>query len=167
MNKILIAVASLAVVAAPVAASAQSYGYGRDSGSSNDRWSQDRSYGGRADRADYGRSYGQSYGESYGQNDGRSYGQSYGQSYRQGAGRDGRRNDSSNAAGVAVIAGIAGLLLGSALSQSSHSQTYSQSYGYAQPYTSGGAYSQRCSWQNQAYQDGYGGVEYRPVQVCR
>ena len=148
MKKILIAVASLAVVAAPMAASAQSYGYGRDGGASYDRWSQDRSYGGRAD---YGRSYGQSYGQTYG----RSYS------------RDDRRNDNGSAAGVAVIAGIAGLLLGSALSQSSHAQTYGQSYGYAQPYGYGGAYSQGCSWQNQAYRDGYGGVQYRQVQVCR
>ncbi len=45
MNKLVMGVAGLAILAAPLAASAQSYGHGRDDGG----WSQ---------RGDYGRGYG-------------------------------------------------------------------------------------------------------------
>jgi hypothetical protein len=145
VKKILLAVASLALVASPVVASAQSYGHGRDGGGWNGHSSQERTYDRGQARGDYGRSY-----DQRGRSDN-------GQSYR-----DSDRNDSSGA----VFAGIAGLLLGSALS-SSQSDGYSQSYGYSQPYDYSPAYSQRCGWQNQAYEDGYGNVEYRQVEVCR
>ncbi|WP_133255045.1 hypothetical protein [Phenylobacterium hankyongense] len=141
MKKILLAVASLAVVVSPVVASAQSYGHGR-AGGWNGRDSQERSYDRGQGRTDYGRGYDRG---------------------RSGYGRDTYRDDS----GAVVVAGLAGLLLGSALS-GSQSQGYSQSYGYSQPYAYAPAYSQqRCGWQNQAYEDGYGDVQYRQVQICR
>ena len=52
MKKIMLAIASLAVVAAPVAASAQSYGHGRDSGGWNNRGGYGR--GERGDRGNGG-----------------------------------------------------------------------------------------------------------------
>jgi hypothetical protein len=131
VKNILLVMASLAVVASPVVASAQPYGHSRDGGGWNGRGSQERGYDRGQGRGDYGRGYD----------------------------RDDR--------GTAVVAaGLAGLLLGTALS-GSESRGYSQSYAYSQPYSYAPAYTQRCGWQNRPYEDGYGNVEYRQVQVCR
>jgi hypothetical protein len=144
VKKFLLAVASLAVVASPLAASAQSYGHangsGRDGGG-NGRGSQERGFDQRGDQGGYGREDSQ-------------------------RGRGDYRRESYGDGGGAVLAGIAGLFLGAALT-SSQSYGYSHSYGYSQPYDDAPAQYQRCGWQNQAYDDGYGNVEYRQVQVCR
>jgi opacity protein-like surface antigen len=107
MKTLLMAAASLAVVAAPVAASAQGHGHG-----------------------------------GYGHG-------GYSHGYRGGRG-DG---------GGMLAAGLFGLVLGSAIASSSHSYDY----GYERPY----GYGERCVWRNQAYDVGYGQVEYRQVEVCR
>lgn len=103
MKKLLAAVASLAVVVAPMAASAQSYGHGR----SGENW------GGRGMQQHY--------------NGGAGAYRGYSRDLRGGYGRDDRRTDT---AGVAIVAGLAGLLLGSALS---NQQSYGYSQPYAQP----------------------------------
>lgn len=112
MKKLLMAAASLAVIAAPVAASAQGYGHGGHGG----------------------------YGHG-----------GYSHSYR------GGRGDGSGL----LAAGLFGLVVGSAIASSHHSYDY----GYDRDY--GYGYGERCVWRNQAYDVGYGQVEYRQVEVCR
>ena len=122
MKSLLLAVASLAVVAAPLAASAQSFGHGRDGGASV-RGSQQQyqsAYGRGGDRQGFGRGFVQA-----GRGDDRR--------------GDYRRYDDRDNGGDAVLAGIAGLILGSALS--GHADVYSPPYGYAQPYAYAPAYS--------------------------
>jgi hypothetical protein len=75
-----------------------------------------------------------------------------------GRGGDWRGNDSGRG-GAALAAGIFGFFLATAIANSNnnHNQAYDQSnYGYAQ----------NCEWRTQAYDVGYGRVEYRQVQVC-
>lgn len=110
VKKLLAAVASVALVVTPMAASAQSYGHGHGGEGWGGRGAQQRSYGGGGAYRGYSR------GDLHG-----------------GYGRDGRRDDhGSNIAGAAIVAGLAGLLLGSALSSqqsSGYSQPYAQPYG--------------------------------------
>jgi hypothetical protein len=120
MKKIMLALASLAVVAAPVAASAQSFGHGQGHN-------------------------GGSHGASYGHGGGFGRGGGYG--YRGG-----------NGAGL-LAAGLFGAVLGSALVNSGPAYAYDQPYGYG--------YAQNCVWRNQAYDAGYGDIQYRQVEVCR
>jgi hypothetical protein len=140
VKTLLLTVAGLALVTAPLAATAQSYGQGRDGG-----------YSQHQDRRDQGRN-GYDRG-GYGRND---YGRDHRGDYR-------RDNDRSDRGDAALVSGMAGLLLGSALSGSNG---YSQSYGYENPYYAS-AYSQRCDWQTQAYRGAYGRIEYRQVEICR
>lgn len=106
MKKLLAAVASVALIVTPMAASAQSYGH---VGGWGGRGAQQRHYDG---------------GNAY---------RGYSQDLRGSYGHDGRRDDhGANIAGAAIVAGVAGLLLGSALSSqqsSGYSQPYAQPYG--------------------------------------
>jgi hypothetical protein len=137
MKKILAAVASLTLLAAPLAASAQSFGHDGDHGGGYGHGNGGQRYGGGDHRGGYG---------GYG-----GYGRGYGRGYDNG--------------GAALAAGAFGLVVGSALA--SHSYGYDEPYGYSQPYGYEGDYGARCFWQNRAYRDGDGDIEYRQVQICR
>jgi hypothetical protein len=128
VKKIFAAVASLSLLAAPLAASAQPFGHGGGGG---------HGYGGQHGSHFNGGGYRGGYGHG-------------------GYGRGGYGY------GGAVAAGVLGLVVGSALA---NSYDYDRGYGYDQGYGYDGGYD--CGWQNQAYRDGYGNVEYHQVQVCR
>ena len=74
-----------------------------------------------------------------------------------------------DAAGAAVAAGLFGLVLGAALA-SNHDDgpryDYPPAYGYDRAYQPA-YYGPHCFWRTVARPDGWGGVEYRQVQVCR
>lgn len=138
MKSFLIAVAGLAVVAAPLAASAQSYGHDRGGYGHGD-------YG----RGDYGRG-------DYGRGD---YGRG---DYRRDYDRDG--GGAALAAGVAGLF-IGSTLAGSG---DRYDDDYRPAYGYAQPYPyESYGYARRCYVQTRPYYTPYGEVAYRRVRVCR
>ena len=140
MKKIFAAVASLSLMAAPLAASAQSFGHGGDHGGGYSHGDGGQRSGGGEHRGGHGggyRGYGGGYGRGYGYDNG----------------------------GAALAAGAFGLVVGSALASQSYG--YDQPYGYAQPYAYDDDYGARCFWQNRAFRGRYGEIEYRQVQVCR
>jgi hypothetical protein len=135
-------VASLAIVAAPLAASAQSFDHNRG----QDRAASGRDHSRDNGRSDRGRGWndrnsgsalaagvaGLFLGAALSNSQGYGYGQSYGyaQPYAYDQGYD-----------------------------------YGQSYGYSQPYAYNQGYG--CGWQTQAFRGRYGNVEYRQVNTCR
>lgn len=126
MKKIFAAVASLSLLAAPFAASAQPFGHGGGGG------------------------------HGFSGQHGSNFGGGYRGGYRGGYGHGGYGY------GGAVAAGVLGLVVGSALASSYDNDRgygYDQGYGYDRGYD--------CGWENRAYRDGYGNVEYHQVQVCR
>jgi hypothetical protein len=126
VNKLLLtAAASLAMIAAPIAASAQPYGgYGHN----NNRGYQSNGY--------HGQSNGYR-GQGYGYN----------------------RGDRGDNGGALLAAGVFGLVLGAIASNAA----YSHSDGYYDQSN----YYPTCSWENQAYRNAWGQLEYQQVQVCR
>jgi|GEM_PF-4426196 len=123
MKKILAAVASLSLLAAPLAASAQSFGHGGEHGGGSSHGDGGQRSGGGDHRGGYGGGYGGGY---------RGYGGGYGRGYGYGYGNG----------GAALAAGAFGLVVGSALASQSYG--YDEPYGYAQPYAYDDDYGARC-----------------------
>jgi hypothetical protein len=78
--------------------------------------------------------------------------------------------NSSNTAGV-VVGGVAGAVAGNQLAKSKRpcppgyvQRSYYRSSSSARRVANT---APRCTWENQAYRDGYGNVSHRQVQVCR
>jgi uncharacterized protein YcfJ len=73
----------------------------------------------------------------------------------------------SNTAGI-ILGGAAGAYAGNQLTKGHHPcPTGYTARSYTPAASRRVAAASRCTWQDQAYRDGYGNVSHRQVQVCR
>jgi hypothetical protein len=120
VKTLVIGLAALAMTAAPLAASAQPFGYGHGGGNGRATWTSNSNRDWNGGRSDYGRG-------DYGRGDQRSFHRGY---------------DRGDNTGALVAAGVLGLFVGAVLSNANDDN----GYRYSQPYDTRASYDYGQDW---------------------